>query len=176
MTTMREVFYGVISQGVTLFIIMQKDKICSFFGRSDLVGAPDLRVFVRQKIIDSIEFGCRTFYFCGLGDFDALCYKIVTELKKSNPELGLKRVYCVTQERDLGKNSLNFKRENYDEITYLTPSFNDGETSVYFQNCAMVDESDVIIFYAEEKENSVAYKTYRYAQTKKDKQIINLLQ
>ena len=176
-TTTREVFYGVISQGVALFIIiMEKKKICSFFGHSDLVGAPDLHSFARQKIIDAIEFGCRIFYFGGFGEFDALCYKIVTELKNSNPELALKRVYCVTQEQYLRNNTPLLKKEDYDEITCLTPTFDGWETSIYFRNCAIIDESDVVIFYAEERENSGAYKTYQYAQKKKDKKIINLLQ
>ena len=39
----------------------------------------------------------------------------------------------------------------------------------------MIDKSDVIIFYAQEKENSGAYKAYKYA-LKKKKHIINLYQ
>ena len=38
----------------------------------------------------------------------------------------------------------------------------------------MIDESDVIIFYVKESENSGAYKTYKYAIKKKNKTIINL--
>ena len=36
------------------------------------------------------------------------------------------------------------------------------------------DESDVVIFYAEERENSGAYKAYKYAKGKKEKYIVNL--
>ncbi len=38
----------------------------------------------------------------------------------------------------------------------------------------MVDNSDYVIFYAKQKEDSGAYKTYKYAIKKKDKRIINL--
>ena len=38
----------------------------------------------------------------------------------------------------------------------------------------MIDKSKLIIFYAENKEKSGAYKAFKYAKTKKDKQIINL--
>ena len=38
----------------------------------------------------------------------------------------------------------------------------------------MIDNSDVIIFYAENRANSGAYKAYRYAKSKKGKWVINL--
>ena len=38
----------------------------------------------------------------------------------------------------------------------------------------MIDKSDLVIFYAEEREGSGAYKAYKYAVRKKDKKIINL--
>ena len=38
----------------------------------------------------------------------------------------------------------------------------------------MIDKSDFIIFYAEKRENSGAYKAYKYAKKKKDKMIVNL--
>ena len=38
----------------------------------------------------------------------------------------------------------------------------------------MIDRSDLIIFYAERKEVSGAYKAYIYAKKRGDKQIVNL--
>ena len=35
----------------------------------------------------------------------------------------------------------------------------------------MIDKSDFVIFYAEERKNSGAYKAYKYARKKKGKQI-----
>ena len=67
-----------------------------------------------------------------------------------------------------------FHREDYDEITYLAPSFEGWYKSIYFRNCAMIDESAYVIFYAEKRENSGAYKAYQYAKKKKDKHIVNL--
>ena len=40
--------------------------------------------------------------------------------------------------------------------------------------CAMIDKSDVVIFYAEEREDSGAYKAYKYARTKKTPNIVNV--
>ena len=67
-----------------------------------------------------------------------------------------------------------FNPENYDEVTYLMPSFEGWYRSIYFRNCAMIDQSDVVIFYTEVRKNSGAYKTYKYAKEKKDKRIVNL--
>ena len=116
--------------------------------------------------------GCLTFYFGGYGDFDDLCYKIVTKIKEVQSTI--QRIYCVSQERYLHKDVRYFKRENYDDVIYLIPSFDGWYKSIYFRNCAMIDNSDYVIFYAEEREDSGAYKAYKYAKKKKDKIIINL--
>lgn len=38
----------------------------------------------------------------------------------------------------------------------------------------MIDASDYVIFYAEERAESGAYKAYKYAKGKKGKHIVNL--
>ena len=153
---------------------MEEDKICSFFGHRTIEITKTLYAMTVAEIIKSVNFGCRIFYFGGYGDFDNLCYQIVTEIKNKNPELEIKRIYCVSQERYLTKNVRYFNRDSYDEIIYLPPSFDGWYKSIYFRNCAMIDKSNVIIFYAEERENSGAYKAYKYAKRKAGKHIINL--
>lgn len=173
MTTMREVFYGVISQEVAPYFFME-DKICSFFGHRDVNITERIYEMTAAEINKVSEFGCRTFYFGGNGDFDGLCYKIVSKIWEENPEFEIKRIYCVSQERYLRKKVRYFSSEDYDEIIYLEPSFDGWYKSIYFRNCAMIDKSDYIIFYAENKEESGAYKAYKYAQKKKGKTIVNL--
>ena len=108
------------------------------------------------------------------GEFDALCYHIVTVVKQERPDLGIERIFCVPQERDLRKGSRQFRREDYEDVVYLCPSFDGWYKSIYFRNCAMIDQSDVVIFCAEERKDSGAYKAYKYAKTKKEKYIVNL--
>lgn len=151
-----------------------EEKICSFFGHRDIVVTDRLYAITVAEIMKAVESGCRTFYFGGYGAFDDLCYKIVTNIIKETPELTIRRIYCVSQERYLRKEVRYFKREDYDEVIYLAPSFEGWYKSIYFRNCAMIDQSDIIIFYAESRENSGAYKAYKYAKRKKDKQVINL--
>ena len=150
---------------------MNEEKICSFFGHRDVEITDELFAKTTAEIEKSVNFGCRIFYFGGFSDFDALCYKIVTQIKERKPNI--KRVFCVPQEKYLRKNAPYFKREDYDEIIYLEPSFEGWYKSIYFRNCAMIDQSDVVIFYVEERKSSGAYKALKYA-LKTQKHITNL--
>ena len=153
-----------------------EEKICSVFGHRSIEITEELYATVTAAILDAVSFGCRIFYFGGFGAFDALCYKIVTKIKEEKPALSLRRVYCVAQERYLRKSVRYFRREDYDEVVYLTPSFEGWYKSIYFRNCAMIDASDAVIFYAEARESSGAYKAYKYAAGKKGKKTVNLWQ
>ena len=138
--------------------------ICSFFGHRTLEITDELYAIVSAEILRLVDLGCRIFYFGGYGDFDDLCFQIVKKIKENHAEYGIRCVCCVPQERDLRKRE---RYTQYDEVVYLMPSFDGWYKSVYFRNCAMIDESDVIIFYAEERQNSGAYKAYKYAKTKR---------
>lgn len=153
---------------------MEEIKICSFFGHRDVEITENLYATTAAEIKKSVEFGCRIFYFGGYGDFDELCYKIVTQIKEEQPDLEIKRIYCVAQEKYLWKKVRYFNAEDYDEVIYLQPSFEGWYKSIYFRNCAMIDKSDYVIFYAEDKENSGAFKAFKYAKKKKGKEIVNL--
>ncbi|MBQ8352091.1 MAG: hypothetical protein IJY20_08645 [Clostridia bacterium] len=151
-----------------------EEKICSFFGHRDVLIHDQLYELTATAIMRAIYIGCRTFYFGGYGDFDKLCHKIVTNIQNQTPSLHIKRIYCVSQERYLRKPVRYFNREDYDEVIYLIPSFEGWYKSIYFRNRAMIDKSDMIIFYAESKADSGAYKAYQYAKRKKDKLVVNL--
>ncbi len=153
---------------------MEEIKICSFFGHRDVEITESLYATTVAEIKKSVDFGCRTFYFGGYGDFDDLCYEIVSQIREEQPDLEIKRIYCVAQEKYLWKKVRYFNAEDYDELIYLQPSFEGWYKSIYFRNCAMIDKSDYVIFYAEDKENSGAFKAYKYAKKKKDKEIVNL--
>ena len=151
-----------------------EEKICSFFGHRSINITNPLYDLTASEITKAVSLGFNTFYFGGYGDFDELCYKIVTKIGYERPELKIRKIYCVSQERYLRKIVRYFNSKDYDEVIYLPPSFDGWYKSIYFRNCAMIDRSDLIIFYAENKENSGAYKAYKYATRQKDKQVINL--
>ncbi len=153
---------------------MENIKVCSFFGHRNVEKTDELYITITAEILRAIAFGCRIFYFGGYGDFDELCYDAVTKIKEEKPELKIERIYCVSQERYLTKNVRYFNRDNYDEVIYLVPSFEGWYKSIYFRNCAMIDNSDYVIFFAEQREDSGAYKAYKYAKKKKNTYIVNL--
>lgn len=152
---------------------MKEDKICSFFGHRTVQITQELYATLTAEILKSVDLGCRVFYFGGFGDFDGLCYEIVTKMQKEKPDLGLKRIYCVPMESDLRKRK-RLPQEPYEDILFLQPAFHGWYKSIYFRNCAMIDGSEHIIFYADRRMDSGAYKAYCYAQKKKGKQIVNL--
>ncbi len=153
-------------------LIFFMDKICSFFGHRKIELTDELYATTRAEIEKSVSFGCRIFYFGGYGEFDGLCYSIVTELKKEYTDI--KRIYCVPQEKYLRKKVRYFNKENYDDVIYLELKLEWWYKSIYYRNCAMIDKSDYVIFYAEKRADSGAYKTYKYAKKTKKKQIVNL--
>ena len=150
------------------------EKICSFFGHRTVTVTEELYAITTAEIWKAVALGCRTFYFGGFGEFDALCLSIVKKIKEEHPILRIKSVYCVWHERYLRKPSHVFQKEDYDEIVYITPAFEGWYKSIYFRNCAMIDQSDFVIFFAEKRENSGAYKAYKYALSKKGKAVANL--
>ena len=154
---------------------MQIDnKICSFFGHRSINVTNELYTILKKEILSSIEKGCNVFYFGGFGDFDELCRRTVANIKNSLHKNNIKLVYCVPQERYLRRKSNLFNSDDYDQIIYLEPSFTGWYKSIYFRNCAMIDQSDTIIFYVQKRENSGAYKAYEYAKKQKNKLVINL--
>lgn len=150
-----------------------EDKICSFFGHSEIEITKELKDKVYSEIISAINYGCNTFYFGGYGEFDFLCLELTNEIIKEK-KLDIKRVYCVSQERYLTKKCRYFDKKDYDSVIYLQPAFNGWYKSIYFRNLAMIDASSYVIFYVENRNNSGAYKTYQYAVKQKDKILINL--
>ena len=151
-----------------------EDKVCSFFGHREIMLTEELYTTILTEIEKSVDLGCRIFYFGGFGEFDNLCYQIVSKLKAERPNLHIRRIYCVPQEALLRKKSRWLLDGEYEDVVFLVPKLSGWYRSIFFRNCAMIDGSDVIIFYAENRKESGAYKAYRYALTKKEKTVINL--
>jgi len=148
-------------------------KSCSVFGHSEIIITEELESSLFNTFEYLIQKGCEFFYFGGFGMFDELCHKIVSSLKEKYPHI--KRIYCLSDIRYLNKRKRPkyLKDEDYEEFIFLDLDFNWWYKRIYYRNCAMIDMSDIVVFYVEERENSGAYKTYKYAKLKK-KQIINL--
>lgn len=149
---------------------MEKHKTCSFFGHRDIIITNELENDLKMYFIDLIcnKF-VRFFYFGGFGNFDDLCWRIVTDLKKEYTFI--KRIYCLSDPR----HKLAFKRpkwlkaENYEEFLYLDVKFDYWYSRIYYRNCEIIDISDYVVFYVNNTINSGAYKALKYAKIKKKK-------
>jgi len=150
-----------------------EDKICSFFGHREIEETEALKESLTAEILKTIDLGCRTFYFGGFGEFDALAHKTVTQIKNLRPEIPIKRLFCVQSEYYLRKKHKYINLDEYEDVIYVEPSFMGWYKRIYFRNCAMIDKSDYVIFYAENRNDSGAYKAQKYAKKNK-KNYINL--
>ncbi len=148
-------------------------KICSVFGHSEINITKELEENLTTAFKNLINEGCEIFLFGGFGMFDELCHRLISELKSTYKNI--KRIYCLSDPRHLrpSKRPKWLKSEDYEDFVYLDLQFDWWYKRIYFRNCAMIDKSDVVVFYVEERKNSGAYKAYKYAKQKK-KRIINL--
>lgn len=160
-------------KGAASFFMSTVEKTCSCFGHSDVDITDDLIARTRIEIGKAIEDSVRIFLFGGRSDFDDLCYDLVTEKKNANPQLNIKRVFCFALDKQLRKPPYWFAKKDYEALECPTKDFSGWYKSIYYRNAAMIDQSDLILFWVEPRENSCVYKTYKYA-VKKHKRIVNL--
>lgn len=152
----------------------EKEKVCSCFGHFRVEITDGLRARTGKEVDDAVADGVRIFLFGGRSDFDDLVYDIVTDRMTKNPQLGIKRIFCFPLDKQLRTPPHWFKRKEYEALVCPSKDFDWWYTSIYYRNCAMIDQSDLVLFYAEERENSGAYKTYKYA-VKIHKKLVNLV-
>lgn len=154
---------------------MNEEKSCSFFGHRKINILSELLEKLKATVKELIEDGgVSVFYFGGFGEFDDLCWRVVTELKEKY--CYIKRVFCLSDRRYLreSKRPRWLKDEDYEEFIYIELSFDWWYQRIYYRNVEIINRSDYIIFYAEEREESGAYKALKYANKCK-KSIINLV-
>lgn len=154
------------------FIMYGNEKACSCFGHRDVEITEELKERAEKEIEKAIADGIKVFFFGGMSDFDDLVYDIVSEKLAERPDLGIKRIFCFPLEKQLRTPPRWFKRKKYEGYDCPLKEFDWWYTSLYYRNCAMINNSDLVLFYAEAKENSGAYKAYKFA-VKSHKPVVN---
>lgn len=149
------------------------EKVCSCFGHFTVEITDELKARTSEEIDKAIADGIRVFLFGGRSDFDDLVYDIVSEKMEKNDGLCLKRIFCFALDAQLRKPPVWFRKKEYEGYECPAKDFDWWYTAIYYRNCAMIDQSDLVLFYAEKRENSGAYKAYKYA-VKTHKKSINL--
>ena len=143
---------------------------CSVFGHREIEVTYELTKRLKDIFIDLItNKGVCIFYFGGFGEFDNLCWQIVTELKQTLfPHI--KRIYVCENEIYVirpHKRPKWLRSEDYEEIIFFALEFDYWYTRIYYRNIAIIEHSDYNVFYVCKNSNSGAYKTYKYAKSKK---------
>ena len=149
-------------------------KYCSCFGHLKIDITEELEKNT-EKLFESlvVNENVGNFFFGGFGLFDDLCWQVVTKLKQKYPHI--KRIFCLHDPRlqRIDKRIKYFNEEDYEEFIYLDLSFDYWYTRIYYRNCEMINQSDFVVFYIRNTNNSGAYKAYKYA-VKQKKQIFEL--
>ena len=121
--------------------------------------------------------GARTFLFTGEGNFDLLCWVIITKLKGSYPDI--KRVFAQTKDED-NDDDRKLVALMY-EHTFLLDSVRDAqEMAETVRNEAMVGMCDMLVTYFNTKELQQTVRIRSYAELAMEcarenkKRVINL--
>lgn len=143
---------------------------CSVFGHREIEVTYELKVGLKDIFIDLItNKNVCIFYFGGFGEFDKLCWQIITELKQTLFP-NIKRIYVCENEIYVNRPRKRPKwlsNEDYEEIVFFALDFNYWYTRIYYRNIAIIEHSDYNVFYIRKTANSGAYKAYKYAKLKR---------
>lgn len=150
------------------------DKICSFFGHHEVKNKEAVFELLTATVENLItKEGFTNFFFGRFGEFNELCYQCVSKLKEIYPSI--KRIYCAIDEKEVRQKNYKAYLQGYDEVIYLPLLYDYWYTRIYYRNCEMIERSHFVIFYAEERLRSGAYKALQYAKRKK-KKIVNFFE
>lgn len=137
-------------------------QTCCFIGHRKLEITDELVSRLTCEIEKLLALGVTRFLFGTRSDFNSLCHHIVSELRKTNPEI-VRIAYttfheCVTLEQDVERTekmmSYLWKREvhleGYEEEITPEPLRKSGKATYIERNQIMIDNSDYCIFYYDE--------------------------
>lgn len=167
----------------------KKEHTCCFFGHRKINETEELKNNLYKVIEDLIVIEkVDTFLFGSKSQFDRMCLKTVTELKKKHPHI--KRVYVRSAFQHIPDWYEESLLKLYEDTYYPEQIENSGRASYVERNQEMINKSKFCVVYYDEnylpprRKNSrrdlFAYQpksgtaiAYDYA-VKKKKEIINL--
>ena len=134
--------------------------VVCFIGHRTVVNAEQVKAKLRGTLLTLIAEGADTFLFGSRSDFDALCWKVVTELKEQFPHLKRvsynaphERAFTSKEERERYERFLSktINREvhyaDYEEAVPSQKSRTANKNAYIMRNQEMINDSDVCVFY-----------------------------
>ena len=182
--------YSLFSRLILFFRMetVMESKSCCFIGHRTIKDKEIIEKRLIGKITALIKEGVDTFYFGSRSRFDDLAWEVVSELRKEYQHI--KRIYVRSSYAYIDDSYKNYLLESYED-TYMPEGVeNAGAASYVERNQAMINSSDICVFYYDEnylparrKQSRRALSDYQpksgtkiafeYA-TKKKKKIINV--
>ncbi len=156
---------------------MQEVK-CSIIGHRKIEESNKVTLLTKRKIFMFItNYNVNTFLFGSRSDFNSICYEIITNIKKTYPNIkricySCKNEYVICSEKEKTQLESMLRKVIHKETSLMIfeeefefkSKYTAGKTSYIARNKAMIDDSDYCLFYFDEN-----YKppTYRYANATK---------
>lgn len=109
----------------------------TFCGHGDTLDTPELRTWLREKIIEQIENGADSFFLGGYGSFDRIAAAVVWELKKEYPSI---ESILVLPYLDKAVDTSQYDGTTYPPLENVPKRF-----AISKRNLWMVDNSEVVI-------------------------------
>lgn len=141
---------------------MVENSVC-FIGHRKISDTPELRERLRCVIETLIQNGTVNFIFGDNSAFDSLCYEVVTELKEKHPRI--KRINFRKNYEDADDYTMRFLLSGFEESICPKGVGSAGRASYVERNYAMIRESEICIFYYDEKYLPQRRKRSRYDVT-----------
>ena len=147
-------------------------KTCCFAGHADIFNKDEVKIKLKNEIINLIENeNVTTFYSGGKGDFDLLCGHTIGELKKDYPFI---KSYLILPYPSIRKDTYSKGFiETFDNSIYPSLENIPIRFAILKRNEWMINNSDFLIAYVRHSWGG-AYKTLEYAQKKKHIAVINI--
>ncbi|MEE0913141.1 MAG: SLOG family protein [Ruminococcus sp.] len=148
---------------------MGEIRACCGFGHRDVFENISDQLY--NTLLHIAEQGCKKFYTGGMGEFDKLFSSAVRRTKSMFPDI---KLICVKpyMTKDINENG-EYLLTLYDDIIIPTELADvHYKAVIQKRNQWMIEESDLLVFYARRKYGG-AYDALRYA--KRNKKTIVLL-
>lgn len=125
------------------------DMTCCFIGHRKMEQVEEIEKLVQDTIYSLLWQGVNHFIFGDHSDFNSLCYEIVTELKDEFPHI--RRTHYRTDYPDADDYTMQFLLDGYEDSICPVGVAGAGRAAYVKRNQAMINDSDICVFYFSEE-------------------------